>query len=125
MHATLNAWQRWEQGERQMSSVLFEAYQLRTGQHPSHVLVSRENFEHMFTPAEWNALRDILNGSIIDQPLLMVERSLPEEWLDAVLDGADRKWGLDAREFNEKLRRLDQPEAAAVIQAVRQWWTEQ
>lgn len=32
VHATLNAWQRWEQGERRMGMASWELFLLKTGQ---------------------------------------------------------------------------------------------
>lgn len=125
LDATLSGWQRWEQGERQMTQVLFDTYRLRTGQHPEYVLLPRDHIDWMFSGAEWNALRDMLNGSLPNEPVCALAGSLAHGWADSLAHGIDQKWGVDGAALLNRLQALTLPEEAAVIAAVRAWWDAQ
>lgn len=76
------------------------------------------------TEAEWNLLRDSLNG-------LSPEPAASVAWLamavrDSItLDHLNLKWDVDATAFLKLLDALDYAGCCAVLDAVERWWVEQ
>lgn len=68
--------------------------------------------------AEWNYLRDILNGTYVD---VDTARMLWAEILDADPAVAER-WGIDQRELAERVRALPIAARLAICDAVERWW---
>ena len=87
-------------------------------------ILRRERIERQFSEAEWNALRDMLNGTL-SEPASMCAGSLAMGWADSLEDGIADKWGLDPAGMACKLQALTYPQELAVIEAVERWWREQ
>lgn len=87
-------------------------------------ILRRERIERMLSESEWNALRDMLNGTV-SEPAGMCAGSLAMSWADSLEDGIAEKWGLDPAGMAEKLRALTYPQELAAIEAVERWWREQ
>ena len=67
---------------------------------------------------EWNYLRDLLNGSLLDAS---TARYLWAEVEDAEPEIAD-KWGIDARDLSGRIRTLPTFSRLAICDAVERWW---
>lgn len=87
-------------------------------------ILRRERVEHVFGEAEWNALRDMLNGAI-SEPAAMVRGSLAMGWEDSLEDGLAEKWDVDPGALQQKLVALTYVQEVAVIEAVERWWRSQ
>lgn len=87
-------------------------------------IMRRERVEKLFSDAEWSALRDMLNGTILE-PAGMIRGSLAQGWDDSIEDGIAEKWGVDPASMADKLRALTYPQEVAVIHSVEQWWRSQ
>lgn len=87
-------------------------------------ILRRERVEKMFSEAEWNALRDMLNGTL-NEPASLIAGSLAQGWDDALQDGIAEKWGVDDFEMTRRLAGLSFPQQIAVIEAVEKWWRAQ
>lgn len=71
--------------------------------------------------AEWNAVRDALNGVWLRDALSL--RSIWAEIADADrLDGLGRKWGIDAQALAVRVRDMDTATLVALVEAVESWW---
>jgi hypothetical protein len=66
---------------------------------------------------EWCAICDANNGTIFDQPSIMIV------WAN-VADSPDleEKWGIKLAPLVKKLRALAKPQAVAVIEAIETFW---
>ena len=64
---------------------------------------------------------DVLNGSIMDAtPLLWANI---EDGIN--LDGLDQKWSIDGPALVEKLRKLNEIQTLAVVDAAERFWTDE
>lgn len=71
--------------------------------------------------AEWNYLRDILNGAFVD------ERTADYLWAE-VADAEPEtaaKWRIDAESLSRRLREFPQLTRLAICDAVDRWWDAQ
>jgi len=85
-----------------------------------HQVLADELARVDLSEAEWNLLRDALNGTWIDETSY---RHLWMEIADAIrLDRLDEKWGVDGPALVEKLRGLCPGACMAVAHAVERWW---
>lgn len=76
-----------------------------------------------FSEAEWDYLRDAMNGIIFSQELIpYLPRALADSVKDASFDGLGEKWGVDVDALVEKILRLSPTEALAVVDAVECFW---
>ena len=77
--------------------------------------------EVRLSDAEWNYLRDILNGSVLD------ERTA--EYLWAEVDDAEpelgTKWGVNPADLSGRIRTMPAFTRLAIIDAVERWWRRQ
>lgn len=87
-------------------------------------ILRRERVEKLFSEAEWNALRDMLNGAV-NEPAELIRGSLRLSWEDSLEDGIAEKWGVDDFEMTRRLHALTFPQQVAVVEAVERWWREQ
>lgn len=85
-------------------------------------ILRRERVEKLFSEAEWNALRDMLNGTI-SEPAAMIRGSLAQGWEDSLDDGIAEKWVVDPQAMSAKLRALTYPQEVAVIHGVEQYFS--
>lgn len=91
-----------------------------------YAILSRTLETVTLSEAEWNLLRDALNGTYVDE--WWTGNELAAEIADALADGMGQKWGLDARDgarLIDTLRRLSAAETFAIIDAVERWWQRQ
>jgi hypothetical protein len=73
--------------------------------------------------AEWNLLRDALNGVMLDDASW---RFLAEEVADAIADGdLAAKWGVDGPALVARLRALTPAQTLVVVDAVERFWHDQ
>jgi hypothetical protein len=84
-------------------------------------ILRRERIEKQFSEAEWNALRDMLNGTL-SEPAELIRGSLAMGWEDSVEDGLAEKWDVDPAALQKKLAALSYVQEVAVIEAVERWW---
>lgn len=70
--------------------------------------------------AEWSAVVDALNGSLLDAN---TARLLWAEIDDALPDGLAGKWGIDGPALVGKLRTLSPAGAMAVVDTAERYWT--
>ena len=87
-------------------------------------ILRRERVEKLFNDSEWNALRDMLNGTI-NEPATLIAGSLAQGWADSLHDGIADKWSVDAFEMTRRIEMLTFPQQIAVIEAVEAWWRQQ
>lgn len=77
-----------------------------------------------FSEAEWNLLRDALNG-VLHEPAANV-RGVWMGVQDAIeLDGLDAKWDVDGAALIKKLRDLSYTHEVALAEAIEEWWAGQ
>lgn len=74
--------------------------------------------------AEWMALCDVFNGTILDaNAIKFAGRFLALEMEDGIrLDGLDQKWGIDSTALLAKLQPLTLAETCAVVHVVEVFW---
>lgn len=84
-------------------------------------IIRRERVESLFSEGEWNALRDMLNGTL-SEPAAMIRGSLQMGWEDSVQDGLAVKWEVEPAAMHAKLAALTFVQEVAVIEAVECWW---
>ncbi|WP_454255169.1 hypothetical protein [Pseudomonas sp. Marseille-Q8238] len=84
-------------------------------------ILRRERVEKLFSDAEWNALRDMLNGTL-SEPAEVIRGSLNMGWEDSIEDGIAEKWDVDPRAMQQKLAALNYVQEVAIIEAVETWW---
>lgn len=77
--------------------------------------------EVSLSEAEWNFLRDILNGSLLDET---TAQYLWSEVADADPEFAS-KWGIDADDLAGRIRTMPLFSRLAICDAVERWWREQ
>lgn len=70
---------------------------------------------------EWNYLRDILNGSALDETTAAY---LWAEVADAI-EATEAHWGIDAADLSARLRGLDGIALLAICDAIERWWDAQ
>lgn len=87
-------------------------------------ILRRERIEKQFSEAEWNALRDMLNGTL-SEPAELIRGSLQMGWEDSVEDGLAEKWDVDPQVLADKLGALTYVQEVAVVEAVERWWRSQ
>jgi hypothetical protein len=73
-----------------------------------------------FTPAELNFLRDLLNGTALDERSMW--RLAMEIEDGARLDGLDAKWGVDAALIIAKVNALSGDARCALVEGVEAYW---
>ncbi|WP_220816075.1 hypothetical protein [Pseudomonas paralcaligenes] len=86
-------------------------------------ILRRERVEKLFSEAEWNALRDMLKGTI-SEPAEVIRGSLQMGWEDSLEDGIHEKWDVDPKAMQTKLAALTYVQEVAVVEAVERWWRE-
>lgn len=84
-------------------------------------ILRRERIEKQFSDAEWNALRDMLNGTL-SEPAELIRGSLAMGWEDSIEDGIAEKWDVDPAAMQAKLAALSYVQEVAVVEAVERWW---
>jgi len=78
--------------------------------------------EDEFSRGEWCALADVSNGTIYS-PDVSPALQLVAQIEDAdVLEGLGTKWEIDAQALAEKLRKISDVRAWAIVFAVRRYW---
>lgn len=87
-------------------------------------ILRRERVEKLFSDAQWNALRDMLNGTICE-PAEVIRGSLNMGWEDSLEDGIAEKWDVDPAAMQQKLAALTYVQEVAIIEAVERWWRSQ
>lgn len=87
-------------------------------------ILRRERVEKLFSDAEWNALRDMLNGTS-SEPAEVIRGSLQMGWEDSTEDGIAEKWDVDPSVMQQKLVALNYVQEVAIIEAVETWWRAQ
>ncbi len=87
-------------------------------------ILRRERIDKHFSAAEWNALRDMLNGTL-SEPAELIRGSLQMGWEDSVEDGLAEKWDVDPTALQQKLAALTFVQEVAVVEAVERWWRNQ
>lgn len=73
-----------------------------------------------FTAAEWQAITDVLNGTVLDN-----EASLKLAWAsvaDSAEDGIGEKWGVDVEALAQRVRALKLPQLIALREIVARFW---
>lgn len=86
-------------------------------------IMRRVQIEKRFAEAEWNLLRDSLNGTL-NEPASQI-RHLWHGIEDSIeLDGLAEKWEVDGEALLAKLRDLSFVEEVAVVESVERWWIE-
>lgn len=69
--------------------------------------------------AEWCAICDVLNGTLLDSTSI---RLLWAEIEDAALDGVGQKWGIDLRALAIELKELRYSQLVAIAEVVERFW---
>ena len=87
-------------------------------------ILRRERVEKMFSDAQWNALRDMLNGTL-SEPAELIRGSLAMSWEDSIEDGIAEKWDVDPQSMQQKLAALTYVQEVAIVEAVERWWRDQ
>lgn len=87
-------------------------------------ILRRERIEKLFTDAQWNALRDLLNGTL-SEPAELIRGSLAMSWEDSIEDGIAEKWDVDPQSMQQKLAALTYVQEVAIVEAVERWWRDQ
>lgn len=87
-------------------------------------ILRRERVEKMFSDAQWNALRDLLNGTL-SEPAELIRGSLAMSWEDSIEDGIAEKWDVDPQSMQQKLAALTYVQEVAIVEAVERWWRDQ
>jgi len=87
-------------------------------------ILRRERIEKLFTDAQWNALRDMLNGTL-SEPAELIRGSLAMSWEDSIEDGIAEKWDVDPQSMQQKLAALTYVQEVAIVEAVERWWRDQ
>lgn len=73
-----------------------------------------------FSPAEWQAIADVLNGTFVAD-----EASLRLVWAsiaDSGEDGIGEKWGIDIDALAQRVRRLSLAQLIALREVVARFW---
>lgn len=86
-------------------------------------IMRRVQIEKRFTDAEWNLLRDSLNG-VYKQPASQIARLWHGIEDSIELDGLADKWEVDGDALLAKLRDLQFVDEVAVVECVERWWIE-
>lgn len=71
--------------------------------------------------AEWNYLRDITNGTYLDEFIVTM---LPVEIEDADPECGE-KWGVNPTDLAGRMRTLSHFHLLAIVDAIERWWREQ
>lgn len=87
-------------------------------------ILRRERIEKLFTDAQWNALRDMLNGTL-SEPAELIRGSLAMSWEDSIEGGIAEKWDVDPQSMQQKLAALTYVQEVAIVEAVERWWRDQ
>lgn len=87
-------------------------------------ILRRERVEKMFSDAQWNALRDLLNGTL-SEPAELIRGSLAMSWEDSIEGGIAEKWDVDPQSMQQKLAALTYVQEVAIVEAVERWWRDQ
>lgn len=76
------------------------------------------------TVAEWMACCDVLNSTVRDamSEQMDIARSLWMEIEDAGQDGLGEKWGINCREFADRLRNMPYSSQCAAVEVVSRFW---
>jgi hypothetical protein len=87
-------------------------------------MVSRAKKEvaPLLSEAEWNYLRDMLNGTIVDAGADFAAYLAMDVEDANRLDGLGEKWEIDASALAQKLKSLSFFHGYAIIKAVDEWW---
>lgn len=84
-------------------------------------IIRRVQIEKRLDEAEWNLVRDSLNGTL-HEPASQI-RGVWQGVEDSItLDGLAEKWGVDGDALLAKLRDLTYVEEVALVEAVERWW---
>lgn len=76
-----------------------------------------------FTPEEWCYLADSLNGTLTKGDFRYQNVALIAQIEDSsIYDGLDKKWGVDAKSFCEKVKDLSSASVEAVFRRVEAFW---
>lgn len=76
-----------------------------------------------FSENEWNYLRDMLNGTILQSDVVPYRFVLTAEAEDANrYEGLGEKWNVDVKKLIEKLKNLSEFEAYTVAKMVDEFW---
>lgn len=77
------------------------------------------------TEAEWNALRDVLNGYWLLGDTRLGLSGIPLSIEDGDrYDGLGAKWAIDAKALADKVDAMDAGTRIALVEAVERWWAE-
>lgn len=75
--------------------------------------------------AEWNALRDVLNGYWLLSDARLGLSGIAINIIDGDLyDNLGAKWGIDAKALAAKVDAMDAGTTVALVEAVEKWWAE-
>ena len=86
---------------------------------------SLHEVESNFTLGEIGLITDVLNGLMFHSWEITPAQNLRMNVADAIdVDGVDKKWEVDAASLRQKLLSLTNAQAAAVIEAINQWWND-
>lgn len=86
-------------------------------------IMRRTQIEKKLTEAEWNLMRDSLNGTI-NEPASQITRLWHGIEDSIKLDGLAQKWDVDGDALLSKLRDLTYVEEVAAVEFVERWWIE-
>lgn len=86
---------------------------------------AKKEIEGVFTDAEWNYLRDMLNGTLL-YPSSPIPALLVGEIEDAdKLEGLGEKWEVDVNALVHKIKALSSFQSYALVKCVEEWWEQQ
>ena len=76
-----------------------------------------------FSVAEWNLMRDSLNGGL-HEPAATI-RGVWQGVEDSLLDSLGAKWDVDGPALVARLRDLTYAQEVALVEQIEAWWSEQ
>ena len=87
-----------------------------------YVEILRRNPPPALTEAEVNAIRDVLNGALL-QPAAVIAGAIVIEVEDALPDGLADKWGIDGPALVARLGALTYVQEVALLEQVEKYWS--
>lgn len=86
-------------------------------------MLSRNELKGKFTPGEWKALADTLNGLLVEGQFRYVPSVLVANLEDGDLyEGLSEKWGIDLNALCEKVESLTAAQLDALYSRVESFW---
>jgi hypothetical protein len=91
----------------------------------SRYLAMVDASQPIFAEAEWLAVCDVLNGTLVDDKMWIRHSGMlmAQEMQDSAPDGVYEKWGIDGPALCKKLAALPLVQSLAVLHVVTAFWT--